>query len=94
MTVLWQRLGLPGVVDAHTHFLPPSVTAKVRAQFDDAGPLIGRAWPIRYRHDDDANVATLREQGVRRFPALALRPQAGHGRVAQRLGGRLRCSRA
>ncbi len=30
MSGVWRRLGLPGVVDAHTHFLPPSVTAKVR----------------------------------------------------------------
>ena len=37
----WQRLGLPGLFDVHTHFLPPRVMAKVRAQFDSAGPLIG-----------------------------------------------------
>lgn len=77
MTELWQRLGLPGVVDAHTHFLPPSVTAKVRAQFDEAGPLIGRPWPIRYRHDDDTNVEILRELGVRRFTALSYAHRPG-----------------
>lgn len=63
-------LGLPGLQDLHTHFLPPRVMAKVRAQFDSAGPLIGRAWPLRYRGEDDVLVETLRSYGVRRFTAL------------------------
>jgi predicted TIM-barrel fold metal-dependent hydrolase len=70
VTLLWQRLALPGVIDVHTHFLPPTVMAKVRAQFDAAGPLIGHPWPLHYRADDDALVATLRGLGVRRFTAL------------------------
>ena len=64
------ELGLPGLLDVHTHFLPPRVMAKVRAQFDVAGPLIGRPWPLRYRDDDDALVEILRSHGVRRFTAL------------------------
>ncbi len=67
---LWKRLGLPGLVDAHTHFLPPRMMTKVRAQFDAAGPLIGRPWPLHYRDEDDALVAVLRGLGVRRFTAL------------------------
>jgi uncharacterized protein len=63
-------LGLPGLVDVHTHFLPPQVMAKVRAQFDGAGPLIGRLWPLRYRDTDDALVEVLRSLGVQRFTAL------------------------
>ncbi len=63
-------LGLPGLSDLHTHFLPPRVMAKVRAQFDAAGPLIGRPWPLHYRDDDEALVETLRSFGVRRFTAL------------------------
>lgn len=63
-------LGLPGLQDLHTHFLPPRVMAKVRAQFDAAGPLIGRPWPLHYRDDDDVLVETLRSFGVRRFTAL------------------------
>lgn len=63
-------LGLPGLQDLHTHFLPPRVMAKVRAQFDSAGPLIGRPWPLHYRDTDEALVATLRSFGVRRFTAL------------------------
>jgi len=64
------ELGLPGLFDVHTHFLPPRVMAKVRHQFDSAGPLIGRPWPLEYRDDDEALVATLRDLGVRRFSAL------------------------
>lgn len=67
---VWTRLGLPGVFDLHTHFLPPNVMAKVRAQFDAAGPLIGRAWPIRYRDTDEELAAVLRELGVLRWTAL------------------------
>lgn len=65
-----EALGLPGLSDLHTHFLPPRVMAKVRAQFDAAGPLIGRPWPLRYRGEDDVLVETLRSFGVRRFTAL------------------------
>jgi predicted TIM-barrel fold metal-dependent hydrolase len=65
------ELGIPGLFDVHTHFLPPRVMAKVRHQFDSAGPLIGRAWPLQYRGDDAELTATLRSFGVRRFPALA-----------------------
>lgn len=66
----WSRLGLPGLIDIHTHFLPPRVMAKVRAQFDSAGPLIGRAWPLRYRAADESLVGTLRSFGVQRWTAL------------------------
>ena len=67
----WTRLSLPGLIDIHTHFLPPQVMAKVRAQFDAAGPLIGRPWPLHYRDVDDALVEALRSFGLRRFTALA-----------------------
>ncbi len=66
----WRRLGLPGLVDVHTHFMPPRVTAKIREQFDTGGPLIGGSWPLRYRDTDEALVAGLRALGVRRFTAL------------------------
>ena len=70
MPAWWQGLGLPGLVDVHVHFLPPPVLRKVRAQFDEAGPLIGRAWPLEYRGDDEDRVARLRALGVRRFTTL------------------------
>jgi uncharacterized protein len=65
-----QRLGIPGLYDVHVHFLPPKIMAKVWAQFDSQGPLIGRPWPIRYRGSDEERVAQLRALGVRRFSAL------------------------
>jgi predicted TIM-barrel fold metal-dependent hydrolase len=52
------------------HFLPPNVQAKVYAQFDQAGPKIGREWPIRYRGSHEDRVEQLRSFGVRRFSAL------------------------
>jgi uncharacterized protein len=65
-----ERLGIPGLYDVHVHFLPPKIMAKVWAQFDAQGPLIGRPWPIRYRGSDEERVAQLRALGVRRFSAL------------------------
>ena len=67
----WEGLGLPGLYDVHVHFLPPRVQEKVYAQFDQAGPKIGRDWPIRYRQSHEDRVALLRHLGVRRFSALA-----------------------
>jgi uncharacterized protein len=67
----WRELGIPGLADVHTHFLPPRMQRRVWAHFDEAGPLIGTTWPIRYRWDDDARVAHLRAMGVRMFSALA-----------------------
>ena len=66
----WKQLGLPGLFDVHVHFLPPPVMRRVREQFDLAGPLIGRPWPLAYRGDDDERVEQLRSFGVRRFSAL------------------------
>jgi predicted TIM-barrel fold metal-dependent hydrolase len=66
----WQALGLPGLVDVHTHFLPKRMLDKVWAYFESAGPLIGMEWPIAYRHEEDERVARLRAMGVRAFTAL------------------------
>jgi uncharacterized protein len=66
----WQGLGLPGLYDVHVHFLPENVQRKVYAQFDQAGPKIGREWPIRYRGSHEERVEHLRALGVRRFSAL------------------------
>lgn len=66
----WQDLDLPGLYDVHVHFLPPNVQAKVWAQFDRAGPKIGREWPISYRGSEEERVDQLRALGVRRFGAL------------------------
>jgi uncharacterized protein len=50
---------------------------RVWAHFDEAGPLIGRPWPITYRTDDAGRVATLRRLGVRMFTALAYAHRPG-----------------
>ncbi|NKZ15622.1 amidohydrolase [Mycolicibacterium septicum DSM 44393] len=67
---IWTELGLPGIVDVHTHFMPKNVMDKVWQYFDSQGPLIGRAWPITYRADEAQRVATLRDFGIRRFSSL------------------------
>ena len=59
------------LADVHTHFLPPRMQRRVWAHFDQAGPLIGRPWPITYRTSEQERVATLRELGVTMFSALA-----------------------
>ncbi|HEY3682477.1 MAG TPA: amidohydrolase family protein [Streptosporangiaceae bacterium] len=65
----WRALGLPGLADAHVHFMPDRVMRKVWAYFDDADNY-GRAWPVWYRHDEDERLRILRGFGVRAFPSL------------------------
>lgn len=65
----WQRLGLPGILDVHVHFLPEPVMRKVWAFFDDVSNY-GVEWPITYRTDEDDRLAVLRALGVVRFPSL------------------------
>lgn len=70
-------LGLPGLVDVHTHFMPPAILAKVWDYFDSAGPLLGREWPVTYRGSDDERVEQLRAIGVRKFSALSYAHKPG-----------------
>jgi len=67
---LWEPLGLPGIIDVHTHFMPPRVMAKVWDYFDAAGPKVGRPWPITYREAEDDRVERLRSYGVRAFSSM------------------------
>ena len=67
---IWSALGLPGVIDVHTHFMPKSVMDKVWQYFDSAGPLVGREWPVNYRTAESERVQMLRQFGVRGFTAL------------------------
>ncbi|SNT64368.1 hypothetical protein SAMN05421812_1178 [Asanoa hainanensis] len=73
----WAALGLPGLADVHTHFLPERMMRRVWAHFDSAGPLVGMPWPIRYRGSDEARVSVLRRMGVRAFSALAYAHRPG-----------------
>ena len=34
---VWEPLGIPGLVDVHTHFMPDNVMRKVWAYFDEIG---------------------------------------------------------
>ncbi|MFD0022704.1 amidohydrolase family protein [Streptomyces sp. NPDC058382] len=72
-----QRLGLPGLIDVHTHFMPEQVLRKVWAYFDAAGPLTGMEWPITYRRDEDERLALLRSFGVLRFTSMLYPHKAG-----------------
>jgi len=67
---LWEPLGLPGIVDVHTHFMPDRVLAKVWDYFDAAGPKIGRPWPITYREAEDERVNRLRTYGVLAYSSM------------------------
>ncbi len=64
------RLGIPGLVDLHTHFLPERVLHKVWAFFDQAGEHYGMDWPIHYRHDEPTRLRVLDDLGVRAFAPL------------------------
>lgn len=61
-------LGLPGLFDVHVHLLPHRLQEAVWRFFDR---LDDPPWPIVYRDDEDARLATLAELGVVRHSALA-----------------------
>lgn len=73
-------LGLPGIVDAHVHFLPERVMAKVWAYFDDAQAHYGTPWPVRYRTPEPDRVATLETLGVRTYAPLVYPHKPDMGR--------------
>ncbi len=73
----FERLGIPGIIDVHVHFMEPGILQKVWAYFDSAGPLLGREWPIWYRTSDAERVAVLRELGVKGFSALSYAHRPG-----------------
>lgn len=74
------ELGLPGIVDAHTHFLPERMLAKVWAYFDNAATNYGREWPIAYRLPEDERVGVLEKLGVIGYAPLVYPHKPGMGR--------------
>ena len=66
----WQRLGLPGLIDIHVHFMPDRVMDAVWRYFDDAAAHFGTAWPVHYRTPASERLDTLRRLGVRHFTSL------------------------
>ncbi|MDQ1050874.1 amidohydrolase family protein [Streptomyces sp. V4I2] len=72
-----RRIGVPGLVDVHTHFMPERVLRKVWEYFDAVGPATGIEWGITYRQEEDERVALLRQFGVRAFTAMLYPHKAG-----------------
>jgi uncharacterized protein len=66
-------LGLPGIVDAHVHFLPDNLQEAVWRWFDRLKP----PWPVTYRSAAADRLAVLARAGVRHHTALAYAHQPG-----------------
>jgi predicted TIM-barrel fold metal-dependent hydrolase len=73
-------LGLPGLVDVHTHFLPDRVMDKVWAYFDEAETHYGMPWPVHYRTSVAERLAVLDKLGVRTFAPLVYPHKPGMAR--------------
>nr|WP_062335462.1 amidohydrolase family protein [Herbidospora sakaeratensis] len=67
---IWRGLGLPGIVDVHTHFMPQRVLDKVQAYFAGAEAHLGFPWPIAHGNDPAEHVRRLREFGVVAFTSM------------------------
>lgn len=65
-----ERLGIPGIIDVHTHFMPEPVLTKVWKFFDELEDRVGTAWPITYRGDEEERLAQLRGFGVIAFTSM------------------------
>ena len=66
-----RELGVRALVDAHTHWFPDNVNAKIWAYFDD------NYWPLTYRGSTESRLEWMRRNGVRRFTALTYAHRAG-----------------
>jgi cytosine/adenosine deaminase-related metal-dependent hydrolase len=76
-----ERIGVSGLVDVHTHFMPERVLRKVWAYFDALGPLTGGVeWPITYREEERQRIDRLRKFGVRAFTAMLYPHKPGMAR--------------
>lgn len=71
------ELGVPGLVDIHTHFLPERVLHKVWSYFDSAGTHYGMDWPVWYRHDEASRLRMLHDLGVTTFAPLVYAHKPG-----------------
>jgi predicted TIM-barrel fold metal-dependent hydrolase len=66
-------LGIPGIVDAHVHFLPDTLQDAVWRWFDRLTP----PWPVTYRSPAGERLALLARVGVRHHTALAYAHRSG-----------------
>lgn len=71
------ELGISGIVDVHTHFMPRAVMDKVWDYFDNAGENYGIEWPIEYRQAETERLATLRSFGVTAFTSMVYAHKPG-----------------
>jgi predicted TIM-barrel fold metal-dependent hydrolase len=67
-------LGLPGIFDVHTHFMPDRMQAAVWSHFD---ALVDPSWPIHYRSGEDERLDLLPKLGIVRWTALAYAHRPG-----------------
>jgi uncharacterized protein len=67
------ELGVPGIVDAHVHFLPASLQDAVWRWFDNLTP----AWPVTYRLSAEQRLRVLAGAGIRHHTALAYAHRPG-----------------
>jgi len=67
------KLGIPGIVDVHVHFLPDSVQDAVWRWFDRLTP----PWPVTYRTSAAERLDILARAGVRHHTALAYAHRPG-----------------
>jgi hypothetical protein len=63
-------LGLPGLIDVHTHFMPARLLAAVWRYFDSTENHYGTPWPVHYKLPEPDRLAVLDQLGVRAFTAL------------------------
>ena len=66
-------LGLPGIVDAHVHFLPDRLQDAVWRWFDGLTP----PWPVTYRSPPAQRLTALEAAGIRHHTALAYAHRPG-----------------
>jgi len=64
-------LGIPGLIDAHTHWFPDAVNAKIWAYFDR------HYWPVAYRGPVEERLEWMRRNGASRFTTLAYAHRPG-----------------
>jgi hypothetical protein len=70
----WERLrriGVTRLIDAHTHWFPESVNAKIWAYFDR------HYWPVLYRDTAGHRLEWMRRNGVHRFTTLTYAHRPG-----------------
>ena len=53
-----KALGIPRLLDAHSHWFPENVERKIRSCFDD------RYWPVTYRRSHQERRAWMGRNGV------------------------------